>query len=379
MSDGRAILDEPRQRAARDYARRKRRLWAFGLALNGVLLLAMISAGVGAALVRYLERAADLPWWGEVAAVGTVIGGLVFLLNLPLDFYSGYLLPHRVGLSNQTLAGWVTDALKGGVISAAVGLPMLVMVYGILRVAGPAWWLWAGLATVSITVVLATLTPVLFLPIFYRFRPLGERDGPLVDRVTRLAAAAGVQVRGVYRFDLSRRTKAANALLVGVGRTRRILLGDTLLDGFTADEVETILAHEIAHHVHGDIPLGILAQGAIQMGHFYLAGVILQAGMSRLGLAGPADPAGLPLFALAIRALGLVSLPLANAYSRWRESMADEFAVRLSGKPEAFASAMTRLANQNLADAAPERWVVWLLHSHPPLRERIARARGAAG
>lgn len=377
MADSAAVLDETRQRAAREYARRRRRLWAVGLALNGLLFLGLILSGAAPAFLLSLDSRADLPWWGQVAAVGIAVGGLVFLINLPLDFYSGFVLAHRVGLSNQTLPGWIGDAVKGGALSAAIGLPMLVLVYGIVRVVGSAWWLWAGLATAAVTVVLATLAPILFLPVFYRFRPLGAADQPLVDRLARLAEAAGVRVRGVYSFDLSRRTKAANALLVGTGRTRRILLGDTLLQNFSTDEVETVLAHELAHHAHRDIPLGILVQSAIQMAHFYLAGVILQAAVPRLGLTGPADPGGLPLLALTIGLLGLVSLPLGNAYSRWRESMADSFALRLSRKPEAFASAMTRLANQNLAEADPEPWVVWLLHSHPPLQERIARARAA--
>ncbi|MGH2606877.1 MAG: M48 family metallopeptidase, partial [Anaerolineales bacterium] len=369
MTDTPAVLDETRQRAAREYARRRRRVWALGILLTGLLLFGLVLTGATKGLIRYIDLRADLPWWGQVAAVGIAVGGLVYVFNLPLDFYAGFVLPHRVGLSNQTLSGWIGDAAKSGLISAAIGLPMLVLVYGIIRMAGSGWWLWAGLATAGVTVVLATLAPILFLPVFYRFRPLAEDQRPLADRLARLAASASVQVRGVYSFDLSRRTKAANALLVGAGPTRRILLGDTLLETFTPDEAETVLAHELGHHVHRDVPLGILVQSALQMAHFYLAGVVLRAGILLLGLTGPADPAGLPLLALTIGLLGLVSLPLGNAYSRSRESMADSFALRLSGKPQAFASAMTRLANQNLADADPEPWVVWLLHSHPPLHE----------
>jgi STE24 endopeptidase len=171
---------------------------------------------------------------------------------------------------------------------------------------------------------------------------------------------------------------AANAALAGLGPTRRILLGDTLLQNFSPDEVETVLAHELGHHVHRDIPLGIVIQASFLSGAFYVAGIVMKAAVSWLGLSGVADPAGMPVLALTFGAIGLLFLPLANTYSRWRESLADDFAVRLSQKPEAFASAMTRLANQNLADADPEPWVVWLLHSHPPLRERIARARAAA-
>jgi STE24 endopeptidase len=264
------------------------------------------------------------------------------------------------------------------VISGVIGLLAVQVVYAFLGAAGSAWWLWSAMSLLAATVLLAAIQPIVVMPLFYRIRPLGEADQPLVERLSRLAAKAGVRVRGVFSFDMSRRTRAANAALAGLGPTRRILLGDTLLQNFSPDEVETVLAHELGHHVHRDIPLGIVIQALFQIGAFYVAGVVMKAAVSWLGLRGIADPAGMPVLALTLGALGLLVLPLANAYSRWRESMADDFALRLSQKPEAFASAMTRLANQNLADADPEPWVVWLLHSHPPLRERIARARSAA-
>jgi STE24 endopeptidase len=347
------------------------------LVLSGVLFLGLIASGVAPALLEFIRERWPLSPAAEIGAVAFALGGAAFLMNLPLDYYSGFVLPHRYGLSVQSLLGWIEDTVKGGVISGVIGLLAVQVVYAFLGAAGSAWWLWSAMSLLAATVLLAAIQPIVVMPLFYRIRPLGEADQPLVERLSRLAAKAGVRVRGVFSFDMSRRTMAANAALAGLGPTRRILLGDTLLQNFSPDEVETVLAHELGHHVHRDIPLGIVIQASFLSGAFYVAGIVMKAAVSWLGLSGVADPAGMPVLALTFGAIGLLFLPLANTYSRWRESLADDFAVRLSQKPEAFASAMTRLANQNLADADPEPWVVWLLHSHPPLRERIARARAA--
>ncbi len=177
-------------------------------------------------------------------------------------------------------------------------------------------------------------------------------------------------MEGVYRIDMSRRTRAANAALTGLGRTRRILLGDTLMDAFSNDEIETVLAHELAHHVHHDIPFSLAVDTALNAIGFLVVFAGLGLGANWFGLSGPADPAGLPWIGLLLGAFGLITMPLSNAYSRWRESLADDFSLAVTGKPDAFASAMTRLANQNLAEAEPAAWVVLLLYSHPPLKTR---------
>jgi STE24 endopeptidase len=174
---------------------------------------------------------------------------------------------------------------------------------------------------------------------------------------------------------MSRRTKAANAALTGMGKTRRIVLGDTLLAEFTTDEIETVLAHELGHHVHRDIPKGILVESIITMGGMYFASLVLNWGTKFFTLDGPADIAGLPLFILVIGIYGFLTMPLSNMYSRWRERRADEYALSITGNGSAYASAMKRLANQNLADADPEPWVEYLLHSHPALQKRIKTAQ----
>jgi STE24 endopeptidase len=181
-------------------------------------------------------------------------------------------------------------------------------------------------------------------------------------------------VQGVFKFDMSRRTKAANAALTGLGNTRRIILGDTLIDEFTTDEIETVLAHELGHHVHKDIPLSMLVESLLTLLGLYLASLGLNWGVGVFRFEGPADIAALPLFMLVIGAYGLVTMPLGNAFSRWRERRADEYALRETGMGIAYASALTRLANQNLADADPEPWVEFILYSHPALSKRIAMA-----
>jgi len=185
-------------------------------------------------------------------------------------------------------------------------------------------------------------------------------------------------VRGVYKFDMSSRTKAANAALTGLGNTRRILLGDTLIAEFTTEEIETVLAHELAHHVHKDIPIGILIESFTTLIGFYLASLALNWGVGVLGFQGPSDIAAMPLLMLVLGAYGLITMPLGNAFSRWRERRADQYALRTTAKGAAYASALIRLANQNLADADPEPWVEWLLYSHPSLGKRIRMAQSSA-
>jgi len=192
----------------------------------------------------------------------------------------------------------------------------------------------------------------------------------------KLAERANTKVRGVFKYDMSKQTKAANAALTGIGNTRRIILGDTLINEFTTDEIETVLAHELGHHVHRDlsvlITLGILST---TLG-LYIASLGLNWAIGAFGFASIADVAALPALGLIFGVYDFLTMPLNNAISRWRESMADDYALQATGKNEAFASAFTRLANQNLGEIDPEKWVVLMFYSHPPLGERIEKARG---
>jgi STE24 endopeptidase len=369
--------DPERQDQARRYARLRRRLIPVSMGLGLAWALGLLFSGGAVGLRRALT---DLT--ASRALVVTLFYGIVgvgyALLELPLSYYGGFVLPHRFGLSTQSLGDWALDRLKAGLIGGALGLLMVQVLYPALSAWPDTWWLPVGIVYLLFSVVLSALAPVLIAPLFFKFTPLEEEHRALAERLTALAERAGTRVRGVYRFDMSRRTKAANAALMGLGRSRRIVLGDTMLDEFTPDEVETILAHELAHQVHRDLPLGILVQSLITLAGLWLASLALEWGVGRFDLNGVDDVAGLPWLALVLGGFGLMTMPLVNGWSRWRERMADRYAVQATGKPLAFASAMVRLADQNLSEVAPPRWLELLLYSHPPLGKRIAAAQAEA-
>ncbi len=367
-------LNPERQEKAKEYARIRRRLTLVSLLFNGAFLLLWLLGGWAEALRDALLRMTNNVWLA-VAGFTTVYGLAGAIFGLPLSYYSGFVLPHRYELSTESLGGWLSDRVKSLLIAAPIGIILFEGIYAVLRAYPDTWWLWAaGLMLVG-NVVLGNLFPILIAPLFNKYVPLETEHADLAERLVRLAERAKTKVRGVYKFDMSRRTKAANAALTGIGNSRRIILGDTLIDEFTPDEIETVLAHELGHHVNRDIPLLIAFSTALTLGGFYLAGLGLNWGVAYFGFESNADIAGLPLFLLVLGLYGLLTMPIENGFSRWRERLADLYALQATGKGEAFASSLTRLANQNLAEVDPEPWVEFLLHSHPALSKRIAFAK----
>src|SRR5947209_2725571 len=249
---------------------------------------------------------------------------------------------------------------------------LTVLLTGASLAVTPPWGLVAAAIIMGAQVALTAVLPVWSVPLFYRLVPLAD-DG-LRERLLALARRAGVDAIGVFVADQSRKSRTANAAVVGLGRTRRIILFDTLLAEFPPEEIESVLAHELGHHVHGDVRRGLLVNGALTLVTFRLAAFGLDAGGARFGLAGPADPAGLPWLALVALALGLVQVPLGNGFSRWIERQADDFALATTGNAPAFIGAMERLARLNLAERRPSRLKEIVLYSHPALERRIARA-----
>jgi STE24 endopeptidase len=272
------------------------------------------------------------------------------------------------------LKEWIIDQIKELLLLLIIGGVILEVIYYVLRISPTNWWIWAASFLLFFNVLLANLAPVLLFPLFYKFTPLPDEYQSLKTRLLELAKKSNVKVSDVYQFDMSRKTKAANAALTGLGNTRRIILGDTLLKEFTADEIETVLAHELGHQVHKDIVLGIIIQSLITLIGFYFVSLFMNWGVHYFGFKEPSDIAAMPLFALILILYGIITMPVSNAYSRWRERLADEYALKLTHNGQAFASALTRLANQNLADANPEGWVEFLLYSHPALSKRIRLA-----
>ncbi len=376
------IIDPEKQKKAKQYSRISRRLWLVDTLFSAVYALAWLFFDWSTSIRTWLETLITDRWplaigsdWLLVALYIVVFGGVYAIINLPLGYYSGFVLPHRFDQSNQSFKDWAVDQLKGLAIGAPLGLLMLELLYLALRFTGDAWWLWAAGGLLLINVILSNLAPVLIMPIFNKYVPLGDEHKELEERLLALARRANTKVRGVFKFDMSKRTKAANAALTGLGNTRRIILGDTLITEFTLDEIETVLAHELGHHVHKDIPF-LIAFGTLSTTlSLWIASLVLNLAVNFFSFTSAADIAAFPALMLILNAYGLLTSPIDNAISRWRENMADDFALQSTGKHQAFASAFTRLANQNLGEIDPEAWVVFMFYSHPPLGERIAKAK----
>jgi STE24 endopeptidase len=341
-----------------------------GLGLSIAYLLALIFADTGHGLARAAARVTTARW-GQVALVALALGAGQGVLTLPLKVIRGFWLPRRFGLLHQPLGGWLADQLKAALIGGALGLAAVEIVYALLALT-PLWWIVAAAIFIAAQIAMAALVPIWIVPLFYRLTPLA--DSGLRDRLLALARRAGVAAIGVFVADQSRKSRTANAAVVGLGRTRRIILFDTLLAEFRPEEIESVLAHELGHHAHGDMRRGLLVNSVLTIVTMWLAALGLDLGVALLGLSGPADPAGLPWLALVVTALGLVQLPLANGFSRWIEQQADDFALATTGNARAFIGAMERLGGLNLAERRPSRLKEIFLYSHPALERRIARA-----
>jgi STE24 endopeptidase len=221
-------------------------------------------------------------------------------------------------------------------------------------------------------VVLAQLAPIVLFPIFYKFEPLDNED--LRRRLVVLSERAGTRVRGVYRWRLSEKSKKANAALTGLGATRRIILADTLLDNYSADEIEAVLAHELGHQVHRHILKSIFVQAGITLVGFWAANWALHYAVDQHMFEELSDFANLPLLALVSVVLSFLLMPALNAYSRFNERQADRYAFESIASVDPFISSMNKLAEQNLAERTPSKWVEWFFHSHPSISRRLAAA-----
>lgn len=304
-----------------------------------------------------------------------VVVSLHILVSLPLSFYSGYVVEHRFGLSRQSLGRWVKNYLKRMSLTVLLGIAMYGGLFWMIWHTGSYWWLIAAAVFFVVSIVLGQLAPVLIVPLFYKVTRI--EDPQLAERMHRLAAGTGLSIEGVYRLGMSADTVKANAMLAGLGRTRRVLMGDTLLDQFTPDEIEVIFAHEIGHHVHRHIPKMIAAGVVFSLVGFWLLDRVLVA-WAGIADAAAAPTSSLPLVMFAMAVFSLLLGPLQNAISRRYERQCDRYALIRTGLRDAYRSAFNKLARLNKDDPEPNPVEVFLLHSHPPIAERLALADGYA-
>jgi len=363
------VLDPERQQKAREYAKTRRYLTYADLAIAGSILLLLVFGGFSAKLTGSL----DLPVVPAAVIYFIILIAAYGVLSAPLSYYRGLVLPRRYGLSNQGLTGWLSELLKAGILALALGAGIVAASYWFITIVPQVWWLLAWGFVLLVSLILSILAPVVIVPIFFNMKPLADTE--LKERLEQLAKRAGVEVGGIYNIEFSSKMTTANAAMMGVGRTKRIVLSDTLLDQYSASEIEVIMAHEIGHNRHRDILRLFVFQSAILLVTFYATGMIFKAIIEPLGFNTLSDVSALPLLILIFSAVSLLLSIIAAGYGRRVETEADGYALELTDDPNSFISAIAKLTDQNLAEAEPSRWVELLLYDHPSYRSRVEHAK----
>lgn len=356
---------------ARRYNRIRRWLGITDFAVGFVFLLVLLATRWSDSLRDLAYRIGFQNYSFSLFIYLVLLLGISKLLGIGLDYY-GFWLERRFKLTTQRFRSWLWDEIKSFLVSLVLGTIVVQLLYFTIRQWPQNWWLLAWALFMVLFVLLAQLAPVVLFPIFYKFEPLEDEE--LRRRLVVLSEHAGTRVRGVYRWRLSEKSKKANAALTGLGRTRRIILADTLLDNYTPDEIEAVLAHELGHHVHRHILKSILVQTAITFVGFWAANWTLHYAVDRHMFEELSDFANLPLLALVSVVLSFLLMPALNAYSRFNERQADRYAFESIASVEPFVSSMNKLAEQNLAERTPSKWVEWFFHSHPSISRRLAAA-----
>ena len=356
---------------ARRYNRIHRWLGVANFVLGAAFLLLLLVTGW---TVWLRDLALRRGFQNYTLAVFLYLFLLLFIskaLGFGLDYY-GFRLEQKFQLSNQKVRSWLWDEAKSFLVGLVLASIVVELLYFMIRRFPQHWWIFTWALFMGLFIVLAQLAPVALLPIFYKFEPLENED--LRRRLVLLSERAGTRVRGVYRWKLSEKSKKANAALTGLGSTRRIILADTLLDNYGPEEIEAVLAHELGHHVHRHILKSIVVQAGITLLGFWAANWVLHYAVDHHMFEELSDFANLPLLAITATALSLLLMPALNAYSRYNERQADRYAFESIVSVEPFISSMNKLAQQNLAERTPSRWVEILFHSHPAISKRVAAA-----
>jgi STE24 endopeptidase len=356
---------------ARRYQRIKLTMSVISMGLNIVVPLVFLLAGGSEAIRNLVEGWTSTPAF-IVLLYLLITGAGLQAIEFPLEVYSGFTIEKQFGLSKVSKYGWLWDWLKGTMTQAVLIVVVISGIYWLLRSEPDLWWLWAAVGATLLIIVLAALVPVLLLPFFYKFEPIPE--GELKDRLFALADQIGTHVKGVYVWRLGEKSTKANAAVTGWGRTRRIIISDTLIESNTPEEIEVVMAHELGHHVRNDVWKMMFVQAVLMFVSFFVIDLALVAWTDSLGLRGISDIAGLPLVLIVGVGVSLVALPIANYLSRRAESAADLYALNLTGMRDQFISAMNKLGDQNMSQKKPNALVEFIFHSHPSIQHRIENA-----
>ena len=347
----------------------------------------ILSALAGQGFFLVILLSGFLPWLVRTihqGGFGWITGGLVFfaclsvlanLLRIPFSLYGTFVIEDRYGFNTKTFRVWITDLLKGLIISALLGGLLLWLLLTLVVHAGFAWWVWAWMLTGAAEFLMIWLYPVVIAPLFNKFEPIENKE--LVQGIGTLMSRAGLRAKGVFRMDASKRSKHTNAYFTGIGKSKRIILFDTLLGSHSGDEILAVLAHEIGHWKKRHVQKQLILAELLSLAGFFVVAKLLDWPLiyQTFGFPELIPYVGLFLVAALFSPLGYFAQPVASAISRKFEREADDFTLEIMQAPEPMAAALKRLAADNLANLAPHPLYAWFYYSHPPLVERIERLK----
>jgi len=368
------LLDRAKQLQARHYEKEKRLLGLAGAVLSLIILLAFYYCGLSTWLAN-LQIGNSVIWAFLLYMVSLYT--LSILFGLPLAFYTSYVHEHKWNFSNHTVKSWAWEKAKSFLVGLILIVLLLGLLFWVMAFTPQYWWLIAGLAMALVSVIFATLFPIVILPIFNKYTPIQNKE--LTDALEKILSKAGLKSGGFFMEDMSRQTKKENAFLAGLGKTRRVVLADNLMKNMSVPEVESIIAHEVGHyklkHIWKNIALGTLQQLIV----FYLLNLIMTWIFPQFLTSTKWNLALFPFFIILMAVISTFLFgPLSQALSRYFEKEADRISLEMLKDKKAFLTAMSGLADRNLLNAYPEWWVKLLYYSHPPIGERLAMAENFA-
>lgn len=366
-----SVPENPLEKAKK-YSRIKYATSLFGTVYFLLLLFIFITSGLSSDSLTIVSKLAGASWL-ELPAYLLFLFLAFSLLDLPLTLYRSFFLERRFSLSTQKFGAWVIDQIKSGILSYLFSLILLGVFYFVLGAFPGGWWLVISLFWIFFSLVLTKVLPVVIIPLFFKYKKLSDES--LKERIFKLAGKMKVVLLDVFEIDFSKKTLKANAAFVGTGRTRRVILADTLKDKYTSDEIEAILAHEFAHCKLRHLSKLMCINSFVIAILFFIIYCTSAPVLEYFGFSSLSQLSALPVASIYFTLFGLVTSPLENGVSRVFEKDADRLALEVTGMPAAFISMMEKLAAQNLADRNPHPIIKFFFFDHPSIDERIAYAR----
>jgi STE24 endopeptidase len=333
-----------------------------------ILLFLFVWLGLSQSLENYI-RAFLTNDYLVLLSFSFVIGIISSIVFFPVNYFIEFYLEHKYNLSNQTFWKWIWEDLKETLVGSAIGIPLLLIFYFVLNQFGNLWWLPFSVIMFFVSVFLAKIVPIIILPLFYKITPIEDED--LKNRIMNLSVDAGMKVENVYKFNMSKNTKKANAAFTGLGKSKRILLGDTLLDEYSKDEIETVIAHELGHYKKKHIIKNLIFGTLFSFLTFFLIAQFYSFSLNIFGFNSVIQIAAMPLIVLWGAIIGLILTPVSNVISRKFEYEADNYAVKATGKRDDFINTLEKLTDQNLGDREPHPLIEWFFYSHPSIKKRV--------